>query len=104
MCMLSGNAQERMMERTNMFKTLLDNKSPNHPTPSLPKIDVDKAKLPLANVTLAMVNPNPKQTLMATIMMFLSLHPSSEMDFIPMTAMDPKRMTIVPPMTASGME
>ena len=36
-------------------------------------------------------------------MIFLSLHPISDIDFIPIMAMEPNKMTIEPPITASGM-
>ena len=103
-CIESGKAQERMIEITNIFKTLLLNKSPNHSRPRLLNRLTDIAVAPLDNVTLAIVKPKPKQTLIAVIKIFLSDHPNSEIDFIPIVAIEPNKMTIVPPITTSGME
>ena len=100
----SGRTQERMKEIINIFKTLLANRSLIQPNPSFLKTLTDKATSLLPIEILATVIPKPKQTLMAVIKIFLSLHPISEIDFIPTTAMVPSKMTIVPPITASGME
>ena len=88
----------------NIFKTLLLNKSPSQSTPNFLNISREAAMLPVDNVTLAMVIPKPRQTLIAVIKIFLSLQPISEIDFMPMTAMEPNKITIVPPITTSGME
>ena len=93
-----------MNDKTNIFKTLLLSKSASHSTPNFLKRSKEAAILPLLNVTLAMVIPKPRQTLIAVIKMFLSVQPISEMDFIPITAIEPNNMTIVPPITTSGME
>ena len=96
---LFGRIQERRKEITNIFKTLLDNKSASHSAPKLLKrLTEEPAE------TLAIVMPKPRQTLIAVIIIFFSVHPISEMVFIPIAAIDPNKMTIVPPITTSGIE
>ena len=98
----SGRTHERIKEIINIFRTQLDKRSLSHSKFSTLKILTDSATSLAPNGTVAIVNPKPKHMLMEVIKMFLSDHPISEIDFMPITAMLPNKATIVPPITASG--